>query len=202
MRSKHIIFAVSVFILLFLFCSCIKTNTLSNQTTTTQVEICSTQDTHNTQFTTGGIVDVDEHVCENCNTIVGMEKEDFEIFVEKYDVFRYMKWMFWKDENGNHCIAELSSDYKTINKAHFFLNTQIIPTKENFESITYGMDMFDVVEKVGIPFRSVTSGLATLDFLADDGTVYRVNISSKDRTVIEVVVAENAPQTPEPPDIH
>lgn len=47
-------------------------------------------------------------------------------------------------------------------------------TSLDSEKIEKGMSVTEVGEIVGLPFRSVTHGLNTLDYLTDDKEIYRI----------------------------
>jgi hypothetical protein len=111
---------------------------------------------------------------------IGMTYEEFHSFMDGKDVFSYGHYAFWTDENGNEIVVRFSNPELKIDRIEHFPRQGAKPTSEDFEKISVGMDMFDVVERVGKPFRSVTSGLMTLDFLAEDETVYRVSFDTTD----------------------
>ena len=109
---------------------------------------------------------------------VGMTYDEFESFMDGKDVFAYGRYAFWRDENGDEFVVEFSGKEFKVNRMRSFSRQGVKPTSEDFENIIAGMGIFEVVERVGIPFRSVTSGFTTFDFLADDGTVYRINFDA------------------------
>ena len=117
-----------------------------------------------------------------------MNETEFSEFIEKYDTLSNTGWIFWIDENGSHFVASKPYGNKVIERVEVCSAAQLNRTKEAFESIEYGMEIYDVVKIVGIPFRRATSGVNTLDFYADDGTIYRINVSGKNKTVLEVVL--------------
>ena len=109
---------------------------------------------------------------------IGMTYDEFESFLKGKDVFTSDCYAFWRDENGNEFAVEFWGNNVKVNRIASFSRQGAKPTSEDFESIVSGMGMLEVVERVGIPFRSVESGFATFDFLADDGTVYRISFRS------------------------
>ena len=130
--------------------------------------------------------------CEKFNAVsIGMTHDEFYSFMEGKDVFSYGNYAFWSDENGNDFVAEFSSKELKIIRIEHFSRQDKKPTSDDFKKITAEMDMFNVVEIVGNPFRTVTSGLATLDFLSNDETVYRIDFdASNGYKVIEVYIVE------------
>lgn len=60
------------------------------------------------------------------------------------------------------------------------------PTREAFTGISEGMTVEDVVERVGLPTRTGTSGMISLDFDCIDGTTFRIYFFT-DMKVMEVV---------------
>jgi hypothetical protein len=112
-----------------------------------------------------------------------MTYDEFESFLKGKDVFTSDCYAFWRDENGNEFAVEFWGNNVKVNRIASFSRQGVKPTSEDFESIVSGMGMLEVVERVGIPFRSVASGFATFDFLADDGTVYRISFRSSGELV-------------------
>jgi len=120
---------------------------------------------------------------------VGMKYKDaIETIENKEGFFQLGSYLFYVDENGNNTVVEL--DGKSIEVKSVKAFYQVKPDKKAFSEITEGMDVYKVVEKVGIPFRSVTSGLRTSDFKATGGSVFRINWN-ENMTVIEVYEVED-----------
>ncbi len=107
-------------------------------------------------------------------------------FVSKYDqkiVLEYDCYIFVKSENSS-IVAEIDTgDYKTIKQVQTF--AYVTPEANDFSKITVGMNVFEVVEKVGLPSGSETFGLSTLDFKCSDNTVFRICWTGQ-MTVLEV----------------
>lgn len=88
--------------------------------------------------------------------------------------FEYLGYIFYTDENGRNAIAQIDYENNIVKNQSY---NKLKVNENSFNKVKKGMNPFDVVKLVGIPFRSVTSGLITLDFKCDDGTVYRVGWS-------------------------
>ena len=117
--------------------------------------------------------------CSKTNeAYVGMSMDEFNSFMEGNDVFLYGPYAFWHDERENYFAAEFSNESFEISRIESFSNRDGKPTKRDFENIIEGMDIFQVVEILGNPLGSTTSGLSTLDFEADDGMVYRIHLDA------------------------
>ena len=88
--------------------------------------------------------------------------------------FKYLGYIFYTDENGRSAIAQIDYENNIVKNQSY---NKVKVNEQSFKKVKNGMNPFDVVKLVGIPFRSVTSGLITLDFKCDDGTVYRIGWS-------------------------
>lgn len=120
---------------------------------------------------------------------VGMKYNDARKTVENKDgFFQLGGYLFYVDENGNNTVIELDENFQEVKSVKAFYTVK--SNKKAFSEITEGMEVCEVVEKVGIPFRSVTSGLRTSDFKATDGSVFRINWN-ENMTVIEVYEVED-----------
>ena len=86
--------------------------------------------------------------------------------------FEHGEFVFIKDRRGTNVVAELKIGSNEVVDIRAY--PPVSPSHEDFEKITDGMSVFDVVERVGIPFGSFTSGVDSLSFKASDGSVYMV----------------------------
>ena len=145
---------------LFLYCSCAHSNKDDPMSSTTYNGIT-------TSVTTG---------IEGSSAYVGMTYNEF---VEKYvDISyeQYWQYVFFVNSSGNNVVVKFSGDGKKIEKLASY--TAVLPKAEDFSSLQKDMTIFDVVEKVGLPFRSATFGLQTLDFKSSNDEIFRINLKN------------------------
>ncbi len=95
----------------------------------------------------------------------------------------YQNYVFYRNSEGNNVVCKFNEDTQLLDEIMEF--SLVEPTMESFSGIRKGMTVADVVKTVGLPIRSATFGLATLDFNCTDGTVYRISWDI-DMKVIEV----------------
>jgi len=107
---------------------------------------------------------------------VGMPYEDYLKLMKKESVLELCSYVFIKDGNNN-VVVKFDADSEKVETIRFFTKKSV--SSEDFSTITSGMNMFEVVEKVGLPFRSITFGLTTLDFLAEHNNIYRIEFNEE-----------------------
>ena len=113
---------------------------------------------------------------------VGMTYDDI-LWTKDQPQFRlFFNYLFCND-SGRNMVAEFGKESETIEKIEVFPDTQ--PAPAAFEAIQEGMNIFDVVERVGVPINSATFGLKTLDFESIDGDIYRIQFDTH-MNVVEV----------------
>ena len=118
---------------------------------------------------------------------VGMTYDDI-LWTKDQPQFRlFFNYLFCKDSDGRNMVAEFGKESETIDKIEVFPGTQ--PDSVAFSAIQKGMNIFDVVERVGAPINSATFGLKTLDFESIDGDIYRIQFDTQMK-VIEVTKQE------------
>ena len=127
-------------------------------------------------------------LCSACSTTdkisqikEGMTYEEFSAFVQDVSVFRYGKYAFFEYEDKN-IVVEFSDKMKVVRK-EVYADVGEVP-ESAFEAIQPGMTVYEVVQLVGLPFRSTTFGLSTLDFLCENGDVFCV-VWNSEMEVIE-----------------
>lgn len=127
-------------------------------------------------------------LCSACSTAdkisqikEGMTYEEFSAFVQDVSVFRYGKYAFFEYEDKN-IVVEFSDKMKVVRK-EVYADVGEVP-ESAFEAIQPGMTVYEVVQLVGLPFRSTTFGLSTLDFLCENGDVFCV-VWNSEMEVIE-----------------
>lgn len=125
---------------------------------------------------------------------VGMKHNDVRETIKDQEAFFQLgSYLFYVGKNGNNVVVELDGKHKEIKnvKAFYPVNSN----KKAFSEITEGMDIYEVVEMVGIPFRETTSGFRTSDFKAEDGSVFRIywyeSLNDNTMTVTSVIEVED-----------
>ena len=103
---------------------------------------------------------------------------------------QYFNYLFCETSDGKNMVAEFGRESQIIEKIEVFPAVQ--PESEAFSAIQEGMNLFDVVEKVGIPTDSVTFGLATLNFESADGSVFCITFDYSQMSVIDVCQVDAA----------
>ena len=89
------------------------------------------------------------------------------------NAFMYERFGFYYDENDSCIVIERCWDhFEPINSKSYHIDEV---TSEDFERIEPGMTVYQVVELVGIPFRSGTSGISTTDFQTADEKIFRIH---------------------------
>ncbi len=105
--------------------------------------------------------------------------------------FDYIDYMFFEYKKQNYVIHydPLTS---IINNLHSYHIKKVV--ENDFKKIDVGMSIYEVVELVGLPFDSNTSGLLSMNFKITDSQDYRViyfiqpNDSAEDLTVSTIVL--------------
>ena len=117
--------------------------------------------------------------------------------VDQENIFQYGPYCFFKNSDGNAVVIKYyDHDLKIIERAERYPATHL-PSVSDFEQVKEGMDMFEVVELVGLPARSVTFGLVSLDFLtASQDIFFRMSfeLSGSSYVVLDISQCEE-PQT-------
>ncbi len=117
----------------------------------------------------------------------GMSLDDVKNILKDQQIFCFTDYIFFCDREGRDVVIVMA-DGRTVQEIKIM--DHIIPTHEAFESLKFGMTLIEVIEKVGLPFQSTTSGFLTCDFISEDGTLYTANwgfdSESKNCILIEV----------------
>lgn len=149
---------------------------------------------------------VTELITEQIN--VPTELEDFRELLEgvpEEDVLNYKGYGFFKDEAGNSVVIEYqySSDGKTrIVAGGKYYFTVPLPSVSDFEKVKEGMNIFEVVELVGLPVRSTTFGMTSLDFLTASEDIYiRIYFKSSEIVGTPSLIVTEVDQREEPKTI-
>ena len=101
--------------------------------------------------------------------------------------------VFCRDGAGNSVVGEYDADSRTISSVRTF--PAVTADSAAFASIALGMDIFDVVERVGVPFGMIIAEVELVDpsigdppndpafllFACTDGTEYQIELGSNRR---------------------
>ena len=79
--------------------------------------------------------------------------------------------IYFRDKKGTNVVLTKSSDKESISKINTF---ELIPLDSDFNQIKPRMSVEEVINKIGVPFQSVTSGFYTTDFYSQSGSIYRI----------------------------
>jgi hypothetical protein len=124
----------------------------------------------------------------------GMSRTDYTTTISDEDRFDCLNFSFYKNLFGDSVVVRFSADFNTVADVQVYSKLGTNTSVKAFSEIETGMSIYDVVSKVGIPNRSTTSGMISMDFVANDGTEYRIYWNYLDTengrtlTVNEIVV--------------
>lgn len=113
------------------------------------------------------------------NIYEGMSYDEFTEKNSEESYFRYMSYIFTKNNEGDHIVARVADDHATISKISCFKNENIDRSDDAYWKIKEGMTVEQIVSIVGIPEGSYTSGMITLAFESDSGARYCVYFDQK-----------------------
>jgi site-specific DNA-adenine methylase len=102
--------------------------------------------------------------------LTGMSVSEFENLISSDQCISLCGYSFFVDSEERGTVVRFDPVYVTDVKTVSIKKASI----ENQNKIQKGMDVFSVVETVGIPFQSVTSGICSLDFLTEADTAFRI----------------------------
>lgn len=117
------------------------------------------------------------------NIAIGMTYDEVLSLQSDMKYLIHRNYMFYVDSDGKNIVVEFGNETYLVEKIEDFQT--VAAEQDSFSSITEGMTVFDVVEKVGLPLRCTTSGLSTLDFQSMDGSMFRI-LWDENMKVIEV----------------
>ena len=123
--------------------------------------------------------------CESISGKVSSETELFkneisdiktidEIKVVDPSCFQYLSYVFYK-QYGDWCVARVADDHKTVVKIKTFKAKEVTVSDMLKIKTDCSMDIYEVVEMLGLPIDSRTSGMVSMVFSADCGaetTIY------------------------------
>ncbi len=121
---------------------------------------------------------------------VGMDNQAFlDIADDQRGFLEYGPYVFFANA-GNNYVALL--DYETEKVKLLYAFESVMPMNEDFSKIQEGDDVFTVVELVGLPMGSYTSGFKTLSFKSRSGKIFTVYLDGEDK--VAMVLGTEAPK--------
>ena len=104
---------------------------------------------------------------------VGMTYNEFRELNESEKSFYYMNYAFIEEKSDQSIVVEFSSDMQgVVKKEQYDFSSNYFV--QDFDRIVPGMSVYEVVELIGMPIGSSTSGMRSLDFSSNDSSIYRV----------------------------
>ena len=126
----------------------------------------------------------------------GMEPKDYYDKISKEDRFDYLRFSFYENQFGGPVVVRFNAEHTAIEDVKVFSRIGVNASTKSFKEIKKGMDLYDVVAKVGIPRGSATFGLLSTVFATNEGTEYIIywNESENNDTLIvsDIVAARDA----------
>ena len=120
---------------------------------------------------------------------VGMSGKDVRSLLDgKIDYFSYNGCLFYKNDDNKDVVIQFTRDMDTVYRIEAYEHTE--PERELFATISEDMYVFDVVEIVGLPQRSTTSGMTSTDFLLENGDVFRIQWTNNMRVLSVTEITE------------
>lgn len=113
---------------------------------------------------------------------IGMTYSEVSNLKGEYMFFHY--YVFYLN-NDSHSIqiGEFGKDTERVETITEFPVPEA--TSEAFTRITEGMTVTEVIRLVGMPFRSATFGIDSLDFQSMTGTIFRI-VWNQNQQVVEI----------------
>jgi predicted small secreted protein len=102
---------------------------------------------------------------------IGMPFDEVNDVLSDDQILLHCNYLFLKSEDKNTVIKFDKATY-TVNQIKTF--KPISFERSSAEKICEGMDVFEVVELIGIPTRSSYSGLSAMDYESVDGCLFRI----------------------------
>lgn len=101
----------------------------------------------------------------------GMPINQFYELIPEDRYFSYLDYIFYKHSDGTDVVATVSDDYKSISSLRSFPDSAGLPSRMSAHTIVPGMTVYDVVRILGTPKGTYTSGMITLYFELNDGSI-------------------------------
>lgn len=133
--------------------------------------------------------------CSNCQVdgaYEGMSLNEFNKLFPEDQYFSYLGYIFCKNQDGSDVVATVSDDYMSISSLRCFRGSAVPPNRLAACKILPGMNVHDVVRVLGTPQGTATSGMITLYFELNDGSICVVYFNN-DRQMLVTSVQFRVP---------
>ena len=110
--------------------------------------------------------------CYSLGVHTGMSRMDYLATIPDEARFDYLDFSFYKNLFGDPVVVRFNLDADVIADIQVYPKLRTDTSLKAFSELEKGMSIYDVVSKVGVPYRSSTSGMISMDFIANDGTVF------------------------------
>lgn len=122
----------------------------------------------------------------------GMEPNDYYDKISQEDRFDYLRFSFYENQFGGPVVVRFNAEHTAIDNVKIFSRLGVDASTESFKKIKKGMDLYDVIAKVGIPRGSATFGLLSTVFATNEGTeyiIYWIESENHDTLIVSDIVA-------------
>ena len=128
---------------------------------------------------------------------VGMSYADFKEAIDGKECFQYVGYAFYETENGMIEAAHFDGAYTEVKEVKSFDKAKTNRSTKSFESIREGMTIWEVIEKVGLPYGTETFGMISLAFKANNGDCYSIYWNTSDGWTVTSVLNMTKESSPE-----
>lgn len=119
----------------------------------------------------------------------GMPMEKFNELIPETERFDYLGYTFYDNDRGDPVVVRDSEG--VIVQIQCYPKQTIRATRAVAEKINTGMSVFDVVQRLGTPTGSATSGMITLGFQLEDGSRVVVYFDNQDSMKVTSTIIES-----------
>lgn len=126
---------------------------------------------------------------------VGMNNDAFlELAEDQREYYQMGSYCFFKN-CGKDYVVVIDYEQGTVREIHSF--PSVTPKNKDFDKVQIGDDIFAVVDKVGVPKGSYTSGAISLTYKLRNNDVYTIYFNSNSDMTVSEIVYSPAPETSE-----
>lgn len=139
--------------------------------------------------------------CINTNTpneavtaeqLIGLTANEFHELFPEVNCFQYTYYTFFRNEQNDHCVVHFNESTFLIDEAKYYNAKTIDKSDRSFNQLTEGMTIYEVVERVGIPTKSRTSGLSTVMIEGENGWYeFVLNLFVTPATITDITLINN-----------
>lgn len=138
----------------------------------------------------------------------GMSSEDYIDKIPLEDRFEFLQFSFYENTFGGPVVVRFNSKRTVVEDIKIFSKWGVDKSPESFKEIKKGMDLYDVIAKVGVPTGSATFGMLSTTFATNEGTEYIIywnESENHDSLIVSDIVAagdahsaSSSPSSPTP----